>query len=666
MKTLIERIVVGLLLLAGLLACSVSEKEAIQSSAGLDLLQMDTTTRAQDDFFTYANGNWLLRTQIPQDRDEWGVVDELRERNEKQILELLQRASESQSYPEGTDLRKALDFYELAMDSLRAEELGIEPIKPIWNRISSISSKNEIQNYLVEQELDGGGAFFFIDVQPVQTGDKLHVIHIGTCSLGLPDRDYYVKNDAKSREIRELYETHLTAMLQAAGVPAARMRREASVILKVETFLAKGMLEKLTPSINWPSYFDSLGVKADTVNVDDPGFLKEFDRALSLFSLDDLKSYLRWITLRTAAPSLSKTLVNESFAFNQRYVGGIRQFEPRWRRVLKETNESFGDAIGRLYVKEKFSIAIRADVLGLIDNCRLAFADRIKELSWLNDSTKQLALQKLKVMKIKVGYGGGWKTYSAMAIRRDSVQSSYYSNWVVTRRFAKLNELAKVGKPVDEKEWTITPQSVEVYYNPRSNELILPAAILQPPFYTEEADRAVNYGALGAMISREILKGFDEQGSRYDEKGNLRNWWTEEDRKKFSEAGKGLAQQQGRYEPLPGVFLQGSRTVVEDVRDLGGVSIAFDALQRYLRENDRPGRVDGFTPEQRFFLSWSSLFRTRYRGDYLKVFISTKSYSPAMFRVLGPLSNMPSFYDAFQVNPGDKMYREEKDRVQIW
>jgi putative endopeptidase len=400
--------------------------------------------------------------------------------------------------------------------------------------------------------------------------------------------------------------------------------------------------------------------------VEAPSFLQAYDKILGDTKLDDIKAYLTAALLRNSAPFLNHAFVLESFTFNQSYLSGVTEMRPRWKRVLATTDNLMGEAIGQLYVDENFPPAAKKKALEMVENIKLAFADRIKQLEWMSDSTKEMALKKLGTFTVKIGYPEEWIDYSSLEVDKDPEEASYFQNVINAQIFESKRQIAKLGKSVDRKEWHMRPQTVNAYYNPPLNEIVFPAAILQPPFYDYRADEAVNYGGIGAVIGHEISHGFDDQGAKYDAEGNLKNWFTEKDLSRFKEKGKGLADQFDKYEPLPDVFVQGEFTLGENIGDLGGVTAAFEGLQRFYRENGRPGLIDGFTPEQRFFISWGTVWRVKYRDETLRKQVKTDPHSPGMYRANGPLTNFPPFYEAFNVSEGDKMFRPESERVKIW
>lgn len=675
-------------LAAGLLiSCTADKNEkSLPEGVGINVSYMDTTVKPADDLFRFVNGGWLSKQDIPDDLGAYGSFTELREENQKVLLDILRKAGESEQYKEGSDQRKAADFYTVGMDSLMAEKAGVAVLEPYIRNIEAIQNKKDVQEYLEQDVLNGGSAFFNIAVYPdLKRSDRM-VAYVTSGGIGLPERDYYLKTDEKSREIRQKYVEYITNLFTLSGVKAAEAKKNAETVLQIETRLAKNMLSKedsrdpyksyfpksiadlskLSPAVDWKDYLNSLDIKLDTVIVSEPAYLQEYTRILNDTQLADIRTYLKAGLLRSAAPFMSHDFVKESFDFNQKYLTGVEQMRPRWKRVLATTNNLVGEAIGQLYVDETFPPEAKQKAMDMVDNIKLAFADRIRQLDWMSDSTKEMALKKLSSFRVKIGYPEKWIDYSGLEVSKDPEEASYFSNVVNANRFESKRQLAKLGKPVDREEWEMTPQTVNAYYNPLFNEIVFPAAILQPPFYDYRADEAVNYGGIGAVIGHEISHGFDDQGAKFDAQGNLKNWFTEKDLSSFEERGKSLAGQFDKYEPLPGVFVQGQFTLGENIGDLGGITAAYEGLQRFYRENERPGPIDGFTPEQRFFISWATIWRIKYRDETLRTQVLTDPHSPGMFRANGPLTNFSPFYEAFDVKEGDKMFRSEAERVKIW
>lgn len=669
-------------------SCTKKEETKLPEGVGLNLANMDTTVSPGEDFFRYVNGGWVVKSTIPADLGSWGSFTELREANQQVLLNILKKAAASDKYPEGSDQRKAADFYSIGMDSLLAEKAGASVLNLYFEKIATIKNKNQIQTYLTDDVLTGGTAFFGIFIlSDLQNSNKI-VPYLGSGGLGLPERDYYLKTDAKSKEIRDKYKLHMANLFELAGSSEVEALKQSEVVLRLETQLAKAMLTKeasrdpynlyhpksllelykLAPSVDWKNYFETLSMSVDTVIVAEPAYMSEYEEIVSTYKIDDVKTYLKATLLRKSAPLLNNDFVQESFEFNRKYLAGVEQIRPRWKRVLDMTNGMLGEAIGQLYVEETFPPEAKQKAMEMVENIKLAFADRIKQLEWMTDSTKEMALKKLSTFTVKIGYPETWKDYVGLRVSKDPETASYFQNVMNARDFESRREFSKLGKPVDRSEWQMTPQTINAYYNPLFNEIVFPAGILQPPFYDYRADEAVNYGGIGAVIGHEISHGFDDQGAKFDSFGNLKNWFKPEDYSSFTIKGKALANQYDTYEPLPDVFVQGQFTLGENIGDLGGVTAAYAGLQRFLRENPdkNPGKIDGFTPEQRFFISWATIWRVKYRDETLRTQVLTDPHSPGMYRANGPLTNFPPFYEAFGIKEGDKMYRTEADRVKIW
>jgi putative endopeptidase len=677
----------GLLAAALLASCSSGNQETeLPEGVGLNVQNMDTTVKAADDFFRFVNGGWIAKSEIPPDLGAYGSFHELREDSQKDLLEIMRKAAASDQYKEGSDQRKAADFYSVGMDSLLAERAGVSVLKPAMDKIAAIKNKRDLQEYLEGDMLQGGNSFFNLSIDADLNNSSRVAAYVTSGGIGLPERDYYLKDDAKLKETRAKYVDHLANLFMLEGVSADDAKRQAATVMRIETRLAQSMLtkedsrdpykvnnpksipelSKLAPSLNWADYFQSLAMKVDTVIVQEPAFLQACEKIFNDTKIDDIKTYLRASLLRSAAPYLNHAFVSESFNFNQKFLSGVKEMRPRWKRVMATTDNLMGEAIGQLYVDENFPPEAKQKALDMVENIKLAFADRIKQLDWMSDSTKEMALKKLNTFTVKIGYPEKWIDYSSLEVNKDPEESSYYENLLNAYRFESKRQIEKLGKPVDRKEWHMTPQTVNAYYNPPLNEIVFPAAILQPPFYDYRADEAVNYGGIGAVIGHEISHGFDDQGSKYDAEGNLKNWFTEKDLSLFNERGKNLAKQFDLYEPLPGVFVQGQFTLGENIGDLGGLTVAYEGLQRFFREHKKPGLIEGYTPEQRFFLAWATIWRVKYRDETLRRQVSTDPHSPGMFRANGPLTNFTPFYEAFNVSEGDKMFRPESERVKIW
>lgn len=667
------------------IACYGPDK-AIDKSVGIELTYMDTTVRPQDDFYRFVNGRWMDVTTIPPDKGSWGSFYEIYENNNKVLLEVLSEAAQNAIYIEGSDQRKAADFFSIGMDSLLAERWGVSVLSHAFEQIGKITSISSLQDYLVAQELEGGGAFFGLSIFSDLKNAERAAVYLQSGGLGLPERDYYLRTDEKSRETLTRYRSHITDMLILSGENPKRASVAADHILDIETKLAKATLTKeesrdpyklyhkmavadlngLVQNINWMEYFKNLAIKEDSIIVEEPAFMEACQQIWNQGQWPAVQSYLKWTALREATPYLSYVFVKEAFDFNTNYLRGVDRLTPRWKRVMRVTDSYLGEAIGQLYVAKVFPEEAKSKALEMVGNIKLAMADRIKQLDWMSDSTKQRALKKLSALKVKIGYPDKWKSYAGLLVEKSPEQASYYQNVVNASRWRVRQSINKLGKPVNRKEWEMTPQTVNAYYHPLRNEIVFPAGILQPPFYNYQADEAVNYGAIGGVIGHEISHGFDDQGSLFDAEGNLKNWWAEEDFRRFKERSKALVQQFNAYEALPGVFVQGEFTLGENIGDLAGINIAYEGLQRFMRENGRPDRIDGYTPEQRFFISWATAWRSKIRDESLLTQINTDPHAPDLCRAVLPLTNLAAFYEAFDVQPGDKLYRSEDERVKIW
>jgi putative endopeptidase len=673
--------------LAAALSFSACQNQPSQETngepAGINLADMDTTVSPGEDFYRFANGGWLDRTEIPGDEGRWSSFNELREANNETLLNVLNTARESGKYKVGSDEMKAFTYYQVAMDSLKAETVGTQPLQPMLQQIEAISNKQELLNHMVSLRMKGISPFFGMYVTTDRKQSDQTAMHLGQGGLGLPNRDYYVKDDSKSREIKEKYVTFVAHMLGFIGYEAAEAQKAAQEIMELETELAEASMDNVerrnpektynkfaiqaldrhTPNFNWSAYFKQMGVEGvDSVIVGQPEFFKQFDKTIAKRDLATLKDYLKWNVLNDAAAYLNHDIVNRNFEFFGKVLQGTDEMRPRWKRALSSTNSAVGFAVGKLYVDEVFPPEAKEKAEEMVDYIRRAFANRIDNLEWMTPETKEKAHEKLKSFNVKIGYPEEWETYEDLSVG----EASYYENAIAASEFNVRDNLSKLGKPVDKDEWFMTPQTVNAYYSPTFNEIVFPAGILQPPFYNFNADAAVNFGGIGAVIGHEISHGFDDNGSRYDGEGNMKNWWSEKDMEQFQERTGQLADQYSAYQPLDSVFVDGKFTMGENIGDLGGVAAAYDGLLLYLGENEAPDEIQGFTPEQRFFISWATVWRSKYKDEALRNMVMTDPHSPGMYRATGPLVNIDGFYEAFNIEKGDPMYKLEDERVRIW
>ncbi len=654
---------------------------------GLNLDLMDTSVKPGDDFFRYVNGKWLDETEIPADRTRWSSFDELRQNTDADVMSLLKEAASNPKFGIGTDQGKAIAYYNTIMDTVARDKAGIAPLKPYLNKIDKIKTLADLQAYLIEMEPYGGMAFFRMGVGPDATNSNRNVVGLYPSRLPLPDRDYYLSEDADMADKRKKYTEHVARMLAFLGDKPASAKSAADRILAMETRLvtdqldrvalrdrrntnnpmALAELQQLTPSVNWNKYFETLGVgKLDTVVVSQPKYMTSLETFLKQTPISDIKMMLRWNLINKYSDQLSTNIEAANFDFFGTALTGVKQPRPRDQRALQSVNGSLGEALGKLYVEKHFPPEAKAKAQEMIDYIFLAFENRINNLPWMNPQTKEKALAKLNKFDVKIGYPDKWRDYSALVINSKDKGGSYFSNVQQLSKWRFDESLKDLRKPVDKSRWGMSPQTVNAYYRPSSNEIVFPAAILQPPFYDYKADVAVNFGGIGAVIGHEISHGFDDSGSRYDADGNLVNWWLDEDLKQFTKLGEALSAQYSALEPLPGVFVDGKYTLGENIGDLGGVNAAYDGLQLYLRDKGRPGLIDGYTPEQRFFLSWASIWRTKMRDEAILHYVKTDSHSPGMYRAYMPLLNVDAFYEAFGISPKDKQYIAPEQRVKIW
>jgi predicted metalloendopeptidase len=654
---------------------------------GINVNYMDKKVKPGNDFFRYVNGTWLDNTEIPNDRTRWGSFDELRKRTDADALAILKEATTNPSYKSNTDQGKAVNLYQTILDTVGRNKAGIAPLKPYLAKINAVKNTKDLQALLIEMEPLGGIGFFGAGVGTDAKNSSRNVINLGPGNVGLPDRDYYVSDDADSKEKRAKYALHVAKMLQFLGDSPAVAKSNADKILALEIQMSKPRLDrverrdrrksynpmtlaelsKLTPSINWDTYFIKIGLaKADTVIVSQPKYMTALETIFKENKVADWKAYMRWSLLNRASSQLSTTIENANFDFYGKTLTGAVKQRPRDENALQTINGTLGEALGKLYVEKKFPAEAKVKAEKMIKNIFTAFENRISNLSWMSAETKVSALAKLHKSRIKIGYPDKWKDYSALTVKSPAEGGTYFENAKNMAQWRFDENIAELNKPVDKDKWGMSPQTVNAYYNPSNNEIVFPAAILQPPFYNYQADEAVNYGGIGGVIGHEISHGFDDSGSRYNADGNLVDWWTAEDLKQFSALTGALAAQYSALEPLPGTFVDGKFTLGENIGDLGGVNAAYDGLQIYLKENGNPGLIDGYTPEQRFFISWSTIWRSKMRDEAVKNQVKTDPHSPGMYRAYVPLQNIDTFYQAFDIKPTDGMYIAPDNRVRIW
>ena len=665
-----------------LLVAAFSITAIVGQTAHFDVAGMDTQTSACADFYQYANGGWLTANPIPAAYPAWGVANVLDEKNREVLHQILEAAAKNGSVKKGTNEQKVGDYYSTCMDDAKIEAEGIKPIQSELDLIAKISNQAALQREFAHLHSTGLNAGFFSGSTQDTKNSAEVIAGIFQGGLGLPDRDYYIKTDDKSKSTRDEYVKHVAKMFELMGDDAAKSANEAQTILAIETKLAEAsktrverrdpeknyhrmtlaQLKDVAPNFDWPNYFQTIGLaqKAD-VNVAQPEFFKAFDALLTSTPISDWQTYLRWNLINTAAAGLSTRFVDEDFHFKGMVLQGAKENLPRWKRCVAGTDRALGEALGAVYVQKAFPPAAKARALEMVRNLEAALKSDITTLKWMSDATRQKAIVKLDAFLNKIGYPDRWRDYSSLSIDR----SSYVANRFRVGVFNERRDWAKVGKPVDRMEWGMTPPTVNAYYNPQINEIVFPAGILQPPYFDATADDALNYGSMGSVIGHEMTHGFDDQGRQYDSTGNLANWWSDDDLKAFKERAGCIVNQFNNFEVEKGLNENGSLVQGESIADLGGLVVAYVAFQKVMEGKPRTN-VDGFTPEQRFFLGYARGWANNIRPEFARLLVNIDPHPLAKFRVNGPLSNMPLFAAAFQCKEGDPMVRPEKDRCVIW
>ena len=659
---------------------SKSENEKIP---GIILENMDTSVDPKDDFYNYVNGNWMKTNTIPDDESRWGGFGVLRKTTRQDVLEIIKTAQINDNYKEGSDQKKALLIFETKLDTIARNKAGIKPIQHLLDAIEGITNIDELQT--VYATITGISApFAGIGANPDLNDSSVNTAWVFPGGLGL-QRDYYIDQDDKTKDIRKDYLKHVSKMFQFIGYNVTDADNAAILILDLETKLAEPRLDKvqsrdirnfnnpmtidelesLTPSMNWNKLVLDLGIKKslDQVLVMQPKYMEELNNVLENTSINDLKTLMKWSTIDNSANYLTTEIEKTNWEFYSKRLYGSKAQRPAEERALGTVNSSVGEAIGQLYVDAKFPPEAKLKAEKMIANVIEAFQIRIQNLDWMSEITKTKAIEKLDKFTVKIAYPDKWKDYSELEVNKGN---SFAENMFAVSKWNFNQNISEIGKPVDKSEWGMSPQTVNAYFNPLNNEIVFPAAILQPPFYNYTADEAVNYGGIGAVIGHEISHAFDDSGARFDGDGNVNNWWTESDLEEFEKRGNALAEQYSSLEVLEGVFINGKFTLGENIGDLGGVLGAYDGLQLHIKENGRPEPIDGFSAEERFFMSWATVWRTLIREDALRSQITTDPHSPGYNRATQPLKNVDAFYEVFGVKEGDNMYIAPENRVRIW
>ena len=647
-----------------------------------DKSHVDTDIAACTDFNQYVNKKWLAENAIPGDRVTWGSFEVLGERSLQTQAALAAAAAEKKDAAAGTPARIVGDFWATAMDEAKANQLGIAPIKDELAKIEALKDGAAVADYLRETYARGLGFVFGFGPSADFKDSKMNIAYVSQGGLGLPDRDYYF--DADKADKRDAYVAHIARVLELSGVPAKDAAAQAKDVMAFETRLAKVSksseelsrdvslfynpvtvvdADKTTPNFNWTRFFEAQGIEVPKMfSMAIPAFHAEFDKMLGDVPAATWKAYLRFQTVDNASPFLSDEFAQENFNFYSKTMRGQKEMQPRWKRALNAINGNAGEALGQLYVAENFPPESKQRMQELVANLSAALKVRIEGLDWMSAETKKKALEKWASFTPKIGYPDKWRDWSGLKTSRDS----YVGNVLAGIGFNYQYNLRKIGKPVDRSEWGMSPQTVNAYYNPQQNEIVFPAAILQPPFFDPKADDALNYGGIGAVIGHEMIHGYDDQGSRFGATGNFENWWTDADKKGFEALTTKLVKQFDAYESLPSMHVNGKLTLGENIADLGGLAVAYDAMKRAQGEGFEDPMIDGYTQDQRFFMNWATVWRRHYTEAENKVRLKTDSHAPAAFRAIGAPSNMDTFRAAFSCKPDDAMVRSGEEQIRIW
>ena len=664
-----------------LLSCSKAEKP--KSSFRVDLIDKDT--RVQDNLFNHVNGIWSKNTKIPDDRVRWGSFDELREKTSQNLLDIMKKSSIDKNIDSKSDEGKAVMLYNLYTDTLERNKQGVKPILPYIESVKKMKSISQIEDLLIDFYPKGSLALFYYRVTADSKDSNLNILKMYPGVLGI-ERDYYLKIDKNSKKILGEYKKHIKRMFKLIGYSEIESSEESSRIIEFEKKIASIRLDKVSRRdasktynpieleelyeylpLNWKKIFNSAGLKnINTLVLSDLNYFKSLNEILQTVSIDDLKSYLKWTIIDGSASSLSMNLDRANWEFYGKVLNGSVSQRALEKRAVQVINSSLGDALGKVYVSDKFTQEAKDIMIELIHNLKIAYTKRIKNLNWMDSITKINAINKLRKMKVKVGFPDKWEDYSKLELIKDENNSNYFEARINIAEYNFFDNLSDFGKPVDKSQWLLTPQTVNAGYVPIFNEIIFPAAFLQPPFFDMYADPAVNYGAIGSVIGHEILHGFDDSGADFDEVGNLRNWWTDKDLKKFNKLAGKLADQFSEIEVLPGNFINGQFTLGENIGDLGGLRAAYDAYKIYKKNNKTPDSIYGYTPEQLFFISFANNFRTKIREEAQKNYLRIDPHSPGYYRVNQSVRNMDEFHEAFNTTSEDSMFLKKDKRVYIW
>ena len=648
----------------------------------IDTTNMDLNYKPGDDFYRYVNGGWMASHPIPPEYSQYGSFNILYDKNQEELKALVMEVSADKKAKKGSVNQQIRDFYNSGMDTARIKETGINVIQDDLNSINDLRTKTDVQHHIAKMQQESIYPLFYFFADADQKNSNMEIANFYQGGLGLPDVEYYTGTDSRAQALRDAYLKYIARMFVLSGDDEKTAAANAKTVIDIESSLANisktrterrdaeknyyktnlnGLIE-ISPSFDWEGYFDTLGLpEPGDINLSQKDFIAGISPVMDQYPVDDWKVYLKWNLLNSSANYMSDDFVNEHFDFYGKTLSGQQELKPRWKRVMSTTSSGLGEAIGQLYVQKYFPPEAKEKMVVLVENLRKSFGKRIKNLDWMSDETKQKALAKLDAITVKIGYPDKWKDYSKL----DIVPDNYLQN---VRNAGKLEfnrNLAKIGKPVDKTEWGMTPQTVNAYYNPSNNEIVFPAAILQPPFFNKDADEAVNYGAIGVVIGHEMTHGFDDQARKYDKNGNMNDWWTKEDAERFEEKTKILGRQYDHYTLLDSLHVNGALTMGENIADLGGLNISYDAYQMSLN-GEKPKKTDGFAGDQRFYMSYAQVWRQNIRNKELIRRLKEDVHSPGEARVNVPVFNLDVFLKAFNISPEDTLYIPVEERAYIW
>ncbi|MFL9482004.1 M13 family metallopeptidase [Chitinophagaceae bacterium LWZ2-11] len=665
------------MVLLALSACHTEDKPAAKSL--IETANMDSTVKPGDNFFLFINGKWIKKTEIPSTETGAGSFLDLYNGTKAKLKAILTEVSDGKQAA-GSLEQKVGDFYLSGMDSATIEKLGYSPVKPYLEQISAIQDKQGVIKFVAAQQALNNGILFGQGFGADEKNSSMNIAIYSQGGLGLPDRDYYFKTDPNSLAIIKAYQTYMQKLFTLTGDDSVTAAKKVVAVYDLEKQMASShrtaeelrdpssnynkfavaTLDQQEPTFAWKTTLAEMGVKADSVDVQQPAFYKKLDELLKTIPVDTWKDYLHFHVLASAAGALSSDFVNARFAYTK-VISGQQKIKARWERMVQNTDNNLGEALGQLYVKKYFTEDAKKRVLELVNNLQIAFETRINSLDWMSDSTKTKSKEKLHAFLKKIGYPDKWRDYSKVTIDK----GKYYDNLVSCSKNEYQYQLNKVGKPVDKTEWGMTPPTINAYYNPTFNEIVFPAGILQYPFFDPQADDAINYGGIGMVIGHEMTHGFDDQGAQYDKDGNMKNWWSKDDYTKFKGKSQQVIDLYNSFTIQDTIHLKGGLTTGENIADIGGIAIAYDAFKLTKQGKDTV-KIDGFTPDQRFFISLGQIWRSKLKPETERLYANVDPHSPAMYRVNGPLMNFAPFYKAFNVQPSDKMYVAEDKRIKIW